>query len=60
MTISPQQKNILGTPAPVALMATEKLTGIIKLLGIEAYAPFIAVAALANYIVPYLFSPTSG
>lgn len=44
----PTTKKYTGYASAIALMATEKLTGIIKLLGIEAYAPFIAVAALAN------------
>lgn len=59
MTISPLQKKS-GCAGAAALMATEKPSGVIKLLGIEAYALFRVVSALANYIVPYLFSPTSG
>lgn len=37
-----------GCAGAAALMATEKPSGVIKLLGIEAYALFRVVSALAN------------
>lgn len=40
MVISPQQKKYGGCASATTLMATEKLSGVIKLLGIEAYALF--------------------
>lgn len=40
MVISPQQEKYGGCASAAALMATEKLSGVVKLLGIEAYALF--------------------
>lgn len=49
-----KKENVLGALAP-QLSLLLKLSGVIKLLDIEACALFRAVAALADWIIPYLF-----
>lgn len=44
----PNKKNIWWLRQRRCSHATEKLSGVIKLLGIEAYALFRVISALAN------------